>query len=50
MPKDKICTTCGAHVEALRVFPGPLCLDCYEAAQEGEPMPTAKEILRMWGM
>jgi hypothetical protein len=44
-----ICTVCHCEVHPLEVFPGPLCLACYAVTQEGAPMPTAEEIVAMWG-
>lgn len=44
-----ICVTCHNEVHPLEVFPGPLCLTCYAKTQEDAPMPTADEIVAMWG-
>jgi hypothetical protein len=43
-----ICTGCRCEVHPLEVFPGPLCLTCYEKKMEGTPLPTAEEITAMW--
>lgn len=50
---NKVCKPCGADVHPLEVFPhdsGIQCLTCYEKEQASQPMPTAGEIRRMWGM
>jgi len=44
------CTSCKASVDKLEVFPGELCLKCYELEQLGKPLPTASELRAMWGM
>ena len=44
-----LCTGCGQPIEPLTDFPGPLCLTCYAKSQEGAPMPTADDIVSMWG-
>jgi hypothetical protein len=43
------CATCGTTVDALDVFPGGVCLTCWAASPEGQRMPTATELTRMWG-
>jgi hypothetical protein len=43
------CTGCGNPVEALAVFPGGVCLDCWARSPEGRRMPTADEVTAMWG-
>lgn len=48
------CGTCPAVVQPLEVFPGAKpgtvsCLACYAKRQENQPMPTARDIVRMWG-
>jgi hypothetical protein len=42
------CKTCGNDVDPLELFPGPLCLACYEISQIGVPMPTQQELLEMF--
>lgn len=53
MPNDhKPCAECGTAVHPYDVFPhanGIQCLDCYAVSQEGQRMPTASELARMWG-
>lgn len=48
-----ICTGCGDVIEAYSEFPdgkgGKHCLGCYASEQEDAPMPTADEIVAMWG-
>lgn len=43
------CKTCKGEIDPLAVFPGPLCLTCYAQTQEDVPMPTAEEVVAMWG-
>lgn len=48
------CANCGQDVENLTQFPTPsgkgiLCLDCYADSPEGRRMPTADEVVEMWG-
>jgi hypothetical protein len=44
-----VCTRCGSDTDPLAVFPGGLCLDCYKVTPEGRRMPTADEVVAMWG-
>ena len=44
------CSNCKASVHKLEVFPGEICLKCYELEQLGKPLPTAGELRAMWGM
>jgi hypothetical protein len=52
------CNACGREVDPLEVFPdnnyagrvkGILCLSCYEQSPAGRRMPTADEVVRLWG-
>ena len=43
------CTECGKEVHPLAVFPGRICLECHAANPEGQRMPTADEVVAMWG-
>ena len=43
------CKACGKTVDKLAVFPGGICVDCYAVTPEGSRMPTAEEIVEMWG-
>lgn len=43
------CKGCGKDVGPLEVFPGDLDVECYAKTQEGLPLPTAQDIVRMWG-
>ncbi len=43
------CTSCGTPTDPLAVFPGGACLACWAASPEGRRMPTADEVVRMWG-
>jgi len=49
VPKSATCKDCGKTVAPLDVFPGPLCMDCYAAAFDAKPLPSAQEIAAMWG-
>lgn len=44
------CALCGLTVDALEVFPGGICLECYAASPDGRRMPTAAEVRAAWGM
>lgn len=43
------CTRCGSDVDPLEVFPGGVCLPCWAVSPEGRRMPTADELVTMWG-
>jgi hypothetical protein len=43
------CTGCGTPTGQLELFPGGLCLDCWAKSPEGRRMPTADEVVAMWG-
>jgi hypothetical protein len=43
------CRQCGTPTDRLALFPGGVCLDCWAKSPEGQRMPTAGEIRRMWG-
>lgn len=43
------CKQCNREIDRLEVFPGPLCLECYAKSPEGRRMPTAAELVGMWG-
>ncbi len=42
------CQTCQAEVSPLAIFPNDLCLACYSAEMESQPLPTAEELAQMW--
>lgn len=46
MPK---CPSCGSQVEPLEMFPGGLDLKCWAQSPEGRQMPTAEQLVAMWG-
>lgn len=46
---DYTCCHCGVTVAYLEVFPGPACLACYARTPEGMRMPSAAELVAMWG-
>ena len=43
------CSSCGAQVDSLAVFPGGICVECYAKSPEGNRPLTADEIVSMWG-
>jgi hypothetical protein len=43
------CKGCGKDVDPLEVFPGDRCLDCHKVIVSMLPMPTADQIVKMWG-
>lgn len=43
------CSKCKSHADALEMFPGTVCLSCWAASPEGRRMPTAEELVKMWG-
>lgn len=43
------CTSCGKDMMEIDAFPGNVCLDCYADSPEGRRMPTAEEVVEMWG-
>lgn len=45
----KPCTSCKAPVDPLEVFPGGVCLTCWATSPEGSRMPTAEEVVALWG-
>lgn len=50
----KVCATCGQTIEPYSEFPTPsgvgfLCLTCYAESPEGQRIPSADEVVAMWG-
>ena len=43
------CTNCAKEVETIDLFPGGLCLGCWAKSPEGRRMPTAQEVVELWG-
>jgi hypothetical protein len=43
------CNTCQASTDTLALFPGDICLACYEITPEARRPITAQELARMWG-
>lgn len=44
------CSQCKAETDALAVFPGGLCLECWTPIGEAEARTmTAEKLARMWG-
>jgi hypothetical protein len=43
------CAGCGSEDHWLTEFPNSTCLACYTLAQESQPMPTAAQVVAMWG-
>jgi hypothetical protein len=48
-PDATPCAGCQAPTGPLEMFPGGLCLACWAQTPEGRRMPTADELVRMWG-
>jgi hypothetical protein len=46
MPK---CTSCKTKTDPLALFPGGVCLTCWAKSPEGRRMPTADEVVALWG-
>lgn len=42
----KKCQKCNQEIRPLEEFPNGLCLECHA---EVTPMPTAQELIEMWG-
>ncbi len=42
------CTNCNTETDPLAIFPEDLCLACYSAKMESQPLPTAEELTAMW--
>jgi len=40
------CSSCNRPVHKFALFPKEHCLDCHAAVT---PMPTAEDVIRMWG-
>ena len=47
MKKPIVCT-CGVEVPAIEVFPGNICLECYEIKMTNALMPTAHQLTAMF--
>ena len=43
------CTICQAVTDKFALFPGDICLACYEITPEARRPITAQELARMWG-
>lgn len=43
------CTRCDVLTDILAVFPGGVCLPCWADSPEGRRVPTASELVAMWG-
>lgn len=46
---DVTCTSCQRPTDELAVFPGTICLDCYQQTPEANRPITADELTAMWG-
>jgi hypothetical protein len=44
------CAGCGEEVDALAVFPGGICLECYKETDDAKRLLSAAELRRMWGI
>lgn len=49
VPDQVPCTKCSTRTDRLAVFPGGVCLACWAQSPEGRRMPTAGEVVAMWG-
>ena len=47
--KTFVCTKCGTEHDHLEQFPGMVCLKCWAVSPQGRYLPTADEMVRMWG-
>lgn len=45
----KNCTKCETLTHVYELFPGDVCLTCWADSPEGRRMPTAGELVAMWG-
>jgi len=43
------CSTCGSQEHWLTEFPGSTCLACWTIQEHDKPLPTAEQIVSMWG-
>ena len=43
------CAACATPTDPLEIFPAGLCLRCYAKSLTGRQMPTAAEVVTMWG-
>ena len=43
------CTKCGTTHSFLEEFPGGVCLKCWAMSPQGRYVPTADELVQMWG-
>jgi hypothetical protein len=43
------CKGCGAETNALAVFPGGICVKCYEQTPAARTPITAEDLIAMWG-
>ena len=43
------CSSCGNATDELALFPGGICLACYEQTDEAKAPLTANGIITMWG-
>jgi hypothetical protein len=43
------CKKCASVTDTLALFPGDICLACYEITPEARRPITAQELARMWG-
>jgi len=43
------CAKCGNKTHRLAIFPGGLCVDCWDLTLEANREINAQELARMWG-
>lgn len=48
-PQTTVCGDCEARIDVLDAFPGNRCLNCHATATANDPLPTARELARMFG-
>jgi predicted nucleic acid-binding Zn ribbon protein len=49
MPWGFVCAACGGTFDVLEMFPGSVCVECFAASPDGQRMPSAAEVVAMWG-
>jgi hypothetical protein len=43
------CTACKATVHYLAMFPGEICLACYQLTEDARRPLSARDVLQLWG-
>lgn len=47
--KTITCAGCKTATDKLEIYPGKLCFNCWKTTPAGQKMPTAEELIAMWG-